>query len=354
MVRRCIYPWRLRLNLTRIRAFTVTPKPAISHARREALSVAVEYLFSRAVLESNHFGALYSRAIALKLYPLMLGYNPGEAAEEAYQDMCASQQALINASLQQNASSSRAPRDVVNAMRACSSVRITDDLTSHPCVRMEPMGRQFPGAFVAWLKCPKRALAIQGMDATIHDFPLHTPQDTSQHQCHVFHSTAGCYPALWRQFQQGFGATEPPHFSRIATVTHFSSSQYYHWVMDGLPKLVALGQALANQEDQVPLLLPAAQGAFIRESLELIEARSKEAGLPNPLESFDVMLHFDPSQRVTADEILVAHWKVPDTHPGSQVTCMQIRCEMLSVSYSVCVCACALALGAGIPVTRSS
>ena len=58
-------------------------------------------LFRRAVLVTDHFGALYSRAIALKLYPDLAGFM-GEyetAAAQAGKDLCASQRSSVETAL---------------------------------------------------------------------------------------------------------------------------------------------------------------------------------------------------------------------------------------------------------------
>ena len=104
----------------------------------------------------------------------------------------------------------------------------------------------------------RRPITIQGMDAIIHDFPDSSSandgnvvaDDANGTQCSIYLSTSQCYPGLWRQFQAAPGRSQrspeaaeiPParHFPQLATVTHFSASQYFHWISEAPPSAIRL------------------------------------------------------------------------------------------------------------------
>mmetsp|Transcript_16393 Transcript_16393/g.42955 ORF Transcript_16393/g.42955 Transcript_16393/m.42955 type:complete len:170 (-) Transcript_16393:233-742(-) len=94
-------------------------------------------LFRRAVHATDHFGALYSRSIALKLYPELVGFDGAyeAAAAQAGEDLCASQRSSVNVALndlKREASGEVAGEGVVKSPPEVSS-RCYCSPTMHAC-----------------------------------------------------------------------------------------------------------------------------------------------------------------------------------------------------------------------------
>lgn len=86
---------------------------------------------------------------------------------------------------------------------------------------------------------------IQGLDAVI----------TSKKKIYV----RSCYPALFRQFR----AARTVKYDAVALVDGFSATSYYHWLLEGLPRLLEL-----SLPEPMPVFLPDAP--FVEDTLQLL------------------------------------------------------------------------------------
>ena len=192
--------------------------------RQRILKVVVDYLFQRAIRQDRHFGALYSRALVLKLYPSLLGrQDMMEASFQANKDMCDSQEETLKSARIDGRK--KVPALLADQLNSCTGSRISliSDWSSHEVERMvtlipieqpqcdsnESAGKGGNETIIHLAYIRKRAeerpLVVQGMDAIIHDIPLFTSPKTGSAQaklfdCHIYQTH--CYAALWRQFER--------------------------------------------------------------------------------------------------------------------------------------------------------
>lgn len=340
----------------------------MTEERRAAMLVAME-LFRRAIAQEHHYGALHSRGLALRLYPTLLRREHTVAAWASERDLCASQEVTLQAALKHAKGGagrlSKPPPELLASVSGCDSVRLVYDWQAEESVMVhgegatsddesggrwkstkrkkeKPTTAQPP--FIASVRAPsrERPIVVQGLDAVVHDLPRPTTTASRRDKrkrshsttsdgtkpdtavaCAVFQSTARCYPALWRQFQPLPGrqpsTSEPRHFSRLASVAHFSSGQYFHWLLDGLPRLLALADGVDEAARPVPLLLPAVAGGadFVAETIELVHQQRRVAGKDWP---FNQTVVHEPGRLTTTDELVAVHWRGnPTESPGNQL-----------------------------------
>jgi capsular polysaccharide biosynthesis protein len=300
--------------------------------RSIALVVAVDNFYNEAIKLDRHFGALYSRAIALKLYPTVLYRDPLLAAEQANQDLCDSQIETLKAAEERVLR--KTSQVLLDGTAKCvgNKINVPSNWADEENIRLTTLhsyGAWEEGgeSAVSFARISKRAedrpIIITGMDAVIHDIPIFPEKQKDGNGCSFYRSH--CYAALWRQFQKHKNISwgNSRHFSRLAMVAHFSGGQYYHWFADGLPRLIALAEETKRSNTaqgqlllKIPLLLPSLRGAFpfIADSIELLRASS-----PNSW-PFDPIIYHDDRNPETADELDLIHWTPPDSPGGAMLT----------------------------------
>jgi hypothetical protein len=102
-----------------------------------------------------------------------------------------------------------------------------------------------------------------------------------ERNCSIFLHSSGCYLPLFRQFQRQAGreyAIKP--LTRAASVLQFSGAEYYHWLLEALPRLLLLRDHLAadltatadpEAEEDLTLILPTDARLYIRDSLNVLK-----------------------------------------------------------------------------------
>ena len=227
-----------------VRAVEEDMRTSGTHVRYEEVLSSAFGLLVAAAKKDNHRGAHYSLALLLKLYPNLLKARGNRFTEAAAAHLCASRKASINHVLKST---------------TCTDLRDDEDLVE----TSEIARREEDVALLVSLRAqPNSWVTIEGLDAIVHDIPS-TPEKRS---CRIYDlQGSGCYAALWRQF----GTTkERQQFQSLGLVDGFSGGAYYHWLLQGLPRLLFLSDAL---QEKIPVFLPSqAPSRFIEETLELL------------------------------------------------------------------------------------
>lgn len=101
------------------------------------------------------------------------------------------------------------------------------------------------------------------------------------------------------------GALSPAqvkHLTRAASLVHFASTSFYHWLMEGVGRLLLLRSTLEN-DSRIKVLVPGLESKpFVRETLELLNLKLKAKQLvPYPAAP-------SPDVVVKAKYLYVADW----------------------------------------------
>jgi len=321
------------------------PDTALTDRYGETLRSAAALLQRAAVDDGDHHGAHYSLALLLKMYPTLVAASaePAAAAAAAAGHLCASQRSTID--------SLRPPENAAGpaagaAASLCGEVLLVDDWAAADYVTLldvssadaevRALSAKVGDVWrddddvvlsVAVVRPPQAndSLYIQGMDALVHDLPLFEDKSggglarrsvqpqvprISQEKCHVYTaSSSGCYPALWRQFGHFAGglahSTAPDGeteitLPRVAFIDGFSGASYYHWLVECVPRMLLLADAVRKyKEPPVTLFVPNGP-PFIEETLRLLPQDTFAA--------FTVLRRRDPGTKIRADVVYVPHW----------------------------------------------
>jgi len=315
----------------------------------QVLRVAAGLLF-RAAQNEYHHGAHYSFALLLKLYPSLVapGFDQQFVAQVAAAHLCASANATIS-KLNQVQVAGRALAASVNEY--CHQVELFSDIDlikkeATMLKRMnifDPITKKKEVVYIATLRPKnekekqKMPLLIQGLDAIIHDIPIENLYKTKK-KCRVF-SISGCYPALWRQFStsslptvitEASGNERYVNAHRVGLVDGFSGSAYYHWLLEGLPRLLILAESemqQTNSDDKLTIILPAGKH-FIQDTIRLLPRRF--------LTAFSALHYRVPTLTIRAEkEILLPILdKKKITSRGSSATLCPSRAALLFIRNS--------------------
>ena len=296
---------------------------ALATKYRDVLSSAAALLRTAAVPDNEtlpgHHGAHYSLALVYKLYPSLAahGADPGAVADAGAAHLCAAQRATVATIAAEHRPAAGIP--LAKRVRdACARVDLVRDWHAAPRVSLEPTAAD-DRVFVATIVAPPNgSLAVQGLDALLHDLPIGDPgpdefeDDFQPRDCAIYAGPSRCYPALFRQFDNRHVEARPRtlELDAFAYVDGFSGSSYYHWLVETLPKLLLLGDELdARGLRNVPLLLPSG-GPFIEATMQLA---GRDAFRP-----FGTLHKRDAALVVTGTRATTVTWDpAPGVHGGA-------------------------------------
>ena len=235
---------------------------------KEVLQSAAGLLYD-AAKRFDHHGAHYSLALLLKLYPSLLNTTDGSAAAAAAH-LCASRRATVD----RLRSSSVSGRTIaLNANATCSDIQVVTPPSDLVLSYADSSDNQRV-VLVAIQGEDDDVVTVQGADAVVHDITSSSSKKLMKRPCHIYDMGAGCYPALWRQFAHG-GHEDPgvrvTKAEVVGLVDGFSGSAYYHWLLDVMPRLLYLADALELRplDKRIPVFLPVPTGSFVDETIQL-------------------------------------------------------------------------------------
>ncbi|CAM9494398.1 unnamed protein product, partial [Choristocarpus tenellus] len=129
---------------------------------------------------------------------------------------------------------------------------------------------------------------------------------------YIFLQSSLCYTRLYAQLGRSTGLK---HFPIIASIAGFSGGEYYHWLLEGMPRLLLLHQAQWDSDllqnialQDIVLMVPGSDGgqrSYIRETLSLLDAKWG-AGSTSLLSR---VYEQQPGVRVSADQVVVVDWR---------------------------------------------
>jgi hypothetical protein len=155
---------------------------------------------------------------------------------------------------------------------------------------------------------------IEGRDAVIHTIDMHQQQ---QQQASIFLQSHGCYIPIFRQFSL---SPRSPKKKLVAidgiavSITQFSGGEYYHFLTEGLSRLV-LSLALLPVDAGVTLIVPKGQ-PFIREALRMLQEEGSIYA--DRMKMISRVVEFDGSSMVLqVKQLYIVDWRAAVSAVGA-------------------------------------
>ncbi|GMH66475.1 hypothetical protein TL16_g04439 [Triparma laevis f. inornata] len=249
---------------------------------KDAMS-ASKYYFEQAIYLDDHFGAHYSLALLLKLHQNLLDYDyevggVEEFGRYAYEEMCKSQVSYVK------------------IMQEEGKLFIMDDCNwkgGDVVIRRDGgEDKVYWGEEVFVSKFSD--VYVEGRDAAMFG------------DCQIFLGSHECYLPLFRQFAEA-DERQTKIIKLGASVLQFSGKEYYHWITEGLSRIVTLQEILKGDPRRFTLVVPKGD-PFIEESLGLL-GKAYGGAIP----PFTSIVVFDEDKdRLRFEELYYADWEVPE------------------------------------------
>ncbi|CAM9186399.1 unnamed protein product [Discosporangium mesarthrocarpum] len=151
----------------------------------------------------------------------------------------------------------------------------------------------------------------------------------------VYLSSSHCYPRLYAQLGL---AKKARHIPSLATVAGFSGGEYYHWLLEGLSRLLLLRQALLSDEKKqqggITLLVPSGSGgggrmpSYIRESLSLLSDQWQQLDGSSNTPFIAQVVEHRPEIRVSTSQLVTLDWR-PKAGGGTRGRAPSTGAELL-------------------------
>ena len=154
----------------------------------------------------------------------------------------------------------------------------------------------------------------------------------SDRTCHIFLQSNGCYLPLFRQFTRQQQTARVRELRRAASVLQFSGAEYYHWLLESLPRLLLLRQEVEHLQAiegplEMDLLIPDVPHGYIAESLDLLFPGFQQPGVGRAQMHlpFARIVPVAPTAITAVKELFYVDW-VSHSH-ASAVQVSPIRCR---------------------------
>lgn len=260
------------------------------------------YHFNKAITMSNQYGAHYSLGLLLKLHgDLIFNDDTNNVASDAnsvgYEHLCKSQESFTG----------YMKRDVKNFPGCMNGVSIVDQDETNvvKMIKVELVELEEER-----LCTPTNIYLNKVNDATIdgRDGIVY-----SVGKCEVYQFSHGCYMPYFRQFapvrKQVF------KLKKAFSMLQLSGGQYYHFLLEGLSRLLLQADSLPG-EDYVLLLPsppPGGGGGFIQDALNIVMQNR-----PEVMKKFGRILAYDVNLKYEVEELYWVDWRFAQSNNSNE------------------------------------